>query len=110
MVRVSAERKPERCVPPSTVLMVLANAKTFSRVAVVVLQRDFDFDVVALAFHVDGRIVQRVLAAVQMLDEFGDAAGETELGGFFAALVGQRDFQALVQKGVVRAGACARMS
>ena len=30
MERVSAERKPERCVPPSTVLMVLANAKTFS--------------------------------------------------------------------------------
>ena len=30
MVRVSAERKPERCVPPSTVLMVLAKAKTFS--------------------------------------------------------------------------------
>src|SRR5882762_6575507 len=28
--RVRAERKPERCVPPSTVLMVLAKAKTFS--------------------------------------------------------------------------------
>ena len=47
MVRVSAERKPERCVPPSTVLMVLANAKMFSRVSVVVLQRDFHFHVAA---------------------------------------------------------------
>jgi len=30
MVRLSPERKPERCVPPSTVLMVLAKAKMFS--------------------------------------------------------------------------------
>ena len=29
-VRVSAERKPERWVPPSTVLMLLAKAKRFS--------------------------------------------------------------------------------
>ena len=27
MVRVSALRKPERCVPPSVVLMLLANVK-----------------------------------------------------------------------------------
>src|SRR5262249_6798468 len=30
MLRVSAERKPERCVPPSTVLIVFAKEKTFS--------------------------------------------------------------------------------
>ena len=30
MVRVSALRKPLRCVPPSTVLMLLAKLKTFS--------------------------------------------------------------------------------
>src|SRR5262249_19342678 len=42
-------------------------------VAVVVLQCDFDFDVAALAFHVDRRIVQSLLAAVEVLDEFGDA-------------------------------------
>ena len=30
MVRVSAVRKPERCVPPSTVLMLLAKLKTVS--------------------------------------------------------------------------------
>ena len=68
-------------------------------VAVVVLQRDFDFHVVALAFHVNRRIVQRGLAAVQMLDEFDDAAGEAKFCGFVAALVLQRDLQALVQEG-----------
>ena len=51
-------------------------------VAVVVLQRDFDFDGAALAFHVDGRIVQRCFAAIEMLDEFGDAARETKFCGF----------------------------
>ena len=30
MVRVSAVRKPDRCVPPSTVLMLLAKLKTVS--------------------------------------------------------------------------------
>ncbi len=68
-------------------------------VAVVILQRDFDFHVFALALHVDGRIVQDLLAAVQMLHEFDDAAGKAELGGFVAALVLQRDLQALVEEG-----------
>ena len=72
--------------------------KNIFRVAVVVLQRDFDFDRVPLAFHVDRGIVQHLLAFVQVLDEFGDAARETELGRFVAALVGERDFQALVQE------------
>ena len=53
----------------------------------------------ALAFDVDGRIVEGGFAAIEMLDEFGDAAGEAELGGFFGALVGERDFQALVEEG-----------
>jgi hypothetical protein len=30
IVRVSADRKPERCVPPSCVLMLLANEKISS--------------------------------------------------------------------------------
>src|SRR2546426_11947703 len=36
-----------------------------------------------------------------MLNEFGDAAGEAELGSFFRrrALVSKRDFQAFVEKG-----------
>ena len=35
-----------------------------------------------------------------MLNEFGDAAGEAEFGGLFRALVGERDFQTFVEKGV----------
>ena len=77
----------------------VGEGKNVFGVAVVVLQRDFHFHVVALALDVDGRIVQHLLAAVQMLHEFGDAAGEAELGGFIAALVLQRDLQALVQEG-----------
>jgi hypothetical protein len=68
-------------------------------VAVVVLQRDFHLHVVALAFDVDRRIVQHLLATVQMLHELDDASGETEFRGFVAALILQRDFQALVQEG-----------
>ena len=49
-------------------------------VAVVVLQRDFHFDRVALAFDVDRRIVKDAFAFVEVLDEFGDAAGEAEFG------------------------------
>ena len=77
----------------------VGEGKDVFAVGVVVLQRDFDFDVAALAFHVDGRIVERGFAAIQVLDEFGDAAGEAELGGFLGALVGERDFQALVKEG-----------
>ena len=47
----------------------VGEGKNVFGVAVVILQRDFHFHVVALAFDVDGRIVQRLLAAVQMLDE-----------------------------------------
>ena len=68
-------------------------------VAVVVLQRDFDIHLLALAFHVDGRIVQRALAAIQVLHEFGDAAGEAEFGFLAGALVFERDLQALVEEG-----------
>jgi hypothetical protein len=77
----------------------VGKGKHIFRVAVVVLQGDFDFDGVFLALHVDGRVVQHLLALIQMLDEFSDAAGETELDGFVAALVGERDFQAFVQEG-----------
>ncbi len=77
----------------------VGEGKDVFRVAVVVLQRDFHFHVVALALDGDGRIVQHLLAAIEMLDELDDAAGEAKLGGFVAALVLQRDLQALVQKG-----------
>ena len=68
-------------------------------VAVVVLQGDFDFDRVALAFDVDRRIVKDAFAFVEVLHEFGDAAGEAELGVLAAALVVERDLQAFVQEG-----------
>ncbi len=106
MVRVSAARKPERCVPPSTVLMLLAKLKTDLGVAVVVLQGDVDFDAVAEGFHDDGLVVQDGLAAVEMLDELGDATGVFELGaacfagfGVGGALVGERDLEAFVEEG-----------
>src|SRR5260370_2985023 len=67
-------------------------------VGVVVLQRDFDFDRAALSFDVDGRIVQRRLSALQMLDEFGHAAGKPKLRPLLRALVAARDFRALVQE------------
>src|SRR6266478_124359 len=72
--------------------------KNIFAVGVVVLHRDFDFDGPALTFHVNRRIVQRGFAAVEMLDEFGDAAGKTKLRALLGALVGERDFQALVQE------------
>src|SRR6202035_472037 len=67
-------------------------------IRVVVLQRDFDFHGAALSFNVDGRIVQRGFSAIEMLDEFRDAPGETEFCAFFAALIGESNFQAFVEK------------
>ena len=77
----------------------VGEGKNVFAVGVVVLQGDFDFDGAALPFDVDRRIVQRGFAAIQMLDEFADAAGEAEFRGFFGAFVGERDLQALVEKG-----------
>jgi len=42
--------------------------------------------------------MQHLLALVQVLDELGDAACESKLGRFIAALIGERDFQALVEE------------
>ncbi len=47
---------------------------------------------------INRRIVQHLLAAIQMLDEFRDPAGKTKFRRFVAALVGKRDLQAFVQK------------
>ena len=59
---------------------VVCKAEDGFGVAVVVLQRDFDFDVVARSFHDDGLFVQNGFATVEMLYEFRDAAGISELG------------------------------
>ena len=75
-------------------------------VGVVVLQADLHGDAVALGLHVDGLVVQHLLAAVEVLDELGDATRVLEellLGfaglGVGGALVGERDLQALVEEG-----------
>ena len=85
---------------------VVGEAENRLGVAVVVLQRDLHGHAIALGFHVDRLVVQRGLAAVQVLDELRDAAVELELGvlrlarlGIGGALVGQRDEQALVEEG-----------
>ena len=64
IVRVSALRKPLRCDPPSTVLMLLAKLNIVLRVGIVVLQRDFHVQLAAIrqlavAFEMDRLIVQR---------------------------------------------------
>jgi hypothetical protein len=69
-------------------------------VGVVILQRDFHFHLIALAFHVNRRVVENAFAAVQMLHKFGDAAGEAEFGLLVGAtLIFERDLQALVEEG-----------
>ena len=85
---------------------VVGEAEDGFGIAVVVLQRDVDLDGVAQSLHDDGLVMQDGLAAIEMLDEFGDAAGVAELGaarlaglGVGGALVGERDFKALVEEG-----------
>src|SRR6185369_2020201 len=84
---------------------VVGETKHRLRVGVVVLQPDFHDYAAALGFHVDGLVVQDLLAAIQMLDELGDAAVVFELGrlGFASfrvggALIGEGDQQAFVQE------------
>src|SRR5260370_7761460 len=59
---------------------VVGEAEGSFRVSVVVLQRNLHVDAVALGIHVDGLIVQDRLAAVQMLDELGNAAVVLKFG------------------------------
>ena len=56
---------------------------------------------IALAFDVDGLVVQQRLALIQMLDELGNAAVVKERSHFlrFFAFVGESDLEAFVQKG-----------
>jgi hypothetical protein len=74
IVRVIAERKPERCVPPSCVLMLFGEREFDRVVAVVPLQRDLGVDAVAVAVHEDRLLVDDALVFVQVLDERDDAA------------------------------------
>ncbi len=43
--------------------------------------------------------MQRGFSAIQVFDKFSNAAGELEFRGLFRAFIGERDLQALVQKG-----------
>ena len=65
----------------------IGKRKDVLRVAIVILQRDFHLHVIALAFDVNRRIVKRLLAAIEVLDELHDAAGKAKLGCFVAALI-----------------------
>ena len=86
---------------------VVGEAEDRFGVAVVVLERDLHARRRrAIGFHVDRLLVEHLLAAVQMLDELGDAAGVLELCalgfaglGVGGALVGERDLEALVEEG-----------
>ena len=84
---------------------VVGEAEHGLGVGVVVLQPDLHDYAAALGFHVDGLVMQHLLAAVQMLDELSDATVVLELGGLrlarfriSGAFVGQRDQQAFVQE------------
>ena len=84
---------------------VVGKTENGFRIGVVVLEADFDMHLVFVGFHVDGFVVERLLATIQVLDKFGDAAVVLELGtlGFAGlrvglALVGEGDDQALVQE------------
>ena len=69
-------------------------------IAVVILQRDLAHGVAALTGHIDGFRVQRGLVFVDEVDKFADAAliAHRLAHGLLAALVGDGDAQAGVQK------------
>ena len=83
---------------------VVGKAENLLVVAVVVLNRDFDCHAVALGFHVDRLVVQYVLAVVQMLDEFCDAAGVMELScfGFAGLWIGTRSSVSVICRPLFR--------
>jgi hypothetical protein len=104
--RERAVRKPGKMRAAVDGVDVVGEAEDGLGVAVVVLQRDVHLDAVARGLHHDRLVVENCLAAVEMLDELGDAAGVLELGaawlaglGIGGALIGERDFEALVEEG-----------
>ena len=110
-IEVSAARNPSSWVPPSAVLIVLANVCTDSAYDAVPLHRDLGRDPVALLTEVDDGGVHRLLGGVQVADEVGDAAVVAVVHrprlarlailarhGVLGPLVGQVDRQAAVQE------------
>jgi hypothetical protein len=84
---------------------VVGEAENRFGVGVVVLQADLHGHAIAFGLHVDRLIVQHLFAAIEVLDEFRDAAVVFELRGLGlagfrigGALVGKRDQQTFVQE------------
>ena len=71
-----------------------------------VLQGDFDADAVLLAGDVDDVGVERFAGAVEVLDEFHDAAFVLERFAFAGALVVEDDLHALVEERQFLQAAC----
>src|ERR1700722_9086262 len=84
---------------------VVGKTKSGLPISVVVLQADFDVHLVFVGFHIDRLVVKCLLAAIQMLDELGNAPGVFKLSMLrfpslrvSLSLVGQSDDQSLVKK------------
>ena len=84
---------------------VVRETENALRVAIVVLQPNLDHHTVALRLHVDRPFMEHTLAAVQVLDKFGDAAVVLEFNFLGLTclrvgrpLIGQRNQQAFIQE------------
>ncbi len=62
------------------------------------MHRDLDDDAVLFADRVEDLGVQHVLAAIHVLDEALDAAGEREVLALAVALVDELDLDAVIQE------------
>ncbi len=101
--RVSAWRKPARCVPPSRCGMLLVKHSIVSWKAVVPGQRELDADALRAVRrgHADRRREHRNLAAVEPFDERNQPAivAEYAFRHRGVALVAQHDGQAGIEEG-----------
>jgi hypothetical protein len=104
----SSQRGPETGEVRTAVdrVDVVGKAEDRLGVAVVVLEGDFDLDVVAHRLHHDGLFVKHGLAAIEVLHKLGDAASVVKLGvagftglGVGGSLVGERNGEAFVEEG-----------
>ncbi len=68
-------------------------------IAVVVLDRNFHVHRLALAFHIDRRIVDGLFALVQVANKFSHTAAKTKFRLLIAALIFERDLEPFIQEG-----------
>ena len=78
ITRVSERRKPSSCMPPSCVLMLLANGEDRLGEGGRPLHRDLDLVLLGLGLEVDDPLVDRFPRRVEVLDEVDDPAGVLE--------------------------------